>query len=199
MPLSAQRCQKHLGLHQPVFRRSCRPLSNGRCVAELVRVPDEDVSPHLFQGECQAAGARAHAKEARARSAHADEMRADMGTVKAAKAAARQFREAGQRPKESSAAALSAVGVKKREKQKRPRQAAGGLDDEGDAAAALLKAARTPSNVYAGAPIISMQTPWRASIVSFAAVVCMQAHSEWHDAHQRFGVDSEFYASPPIL
>lgn len=98
-------------------------------------------------------GARSESKEKRARSTITDDTRAGMGTVKAAKAAARQFRESGLQPKLSTAAALTAVGVKKRAKQKRPRQAAGGLDDDEDAA--LLKAARLPSSVYAGAQLTS--------------------------------------------
>ena len=78
----------------------------------------------------------------------------EMGTVKAAKAAARHMCEAGQRPKAASSAALQAVGVAKRDKQKskRPRGESLDDDDEGGGAAKLARLADAPSRVYAGAP-----------------------------------------------
>ena len=75
-----------------------------------------------------------------------------MGTVKAAKAAARHLRETGTRPKDSSTAGLAAVGVVTRDKQRRgasKRVSAGGLDDDEDARTERL--ANMPSRVYAGA------------------------------------------------
>lgn len=99
-----------------------------------------------------AAGAQATAKVG-ASTAHTTDTQKEMGTVKAAKAAARHLREAGQRPKEASSAALQAVGVAKRDKQKkskRPRGDSLDSDDEGGAAK-LARLASAPSCVYAGA------------------------------------------------
>jgi hypothetical protein len=76
-----------------------------------------------------------------------------MGTVKAAKAAARHLREGGTRPREASSAALQAVGIKKHKKHregKRGRQESID-DDERDAPEAkLARLAATSTRVYAG-------------------------------------------------
>jgi hypothetical protein len=77
-----------------------------------------------------------------------------MGTVKAAKAAARHMREGGQRPKAASAAALQAVGVKKQQKHgvaKRGRHESIDDDDASEGPEAKLAClAATTSRVYAG-------------------------------------------------
>jgi hypothetical protein len=79
-----------------------------------------------------------------------------MGTVKAAKAAARHLRETGTRPKDSSTAGLAAVGVVIRDKQRKgasKKVSAGGLDDDEDARTERL--ANMPSRVYAGASALA--------------------------------------------
>jgi hypothetical protein len=68
-----------------------------------------------------------------------------MGSVKAAKAAARQFRESGSKPREAAKAALTATGAAKREKQKKRKRTTPAEDGE-----AALKVPRV-SHVYAGA------------------------------------------------
>jgi hypothetical protein len=105
------------------------------------------------------AGSKAqHKADKQAPGSHTAATRAEMGTVKAAKAAARHMREGGQRPKESSAAALAAVGVKQREKQKRPKVASGGLDDNVEGGAAR-KMARGSTHVYTGDDLLAYHVP----------------------------------------
>ena len=84
--------------------------------------------------------------------AHVTGSREVMGSVKAAKAAARGFRESGVKPKEAAKAALTATGAAKREKQKPKRKQPESRPDSDEGPG--FKAPRT-SHVYAGAALIT--------------------------------------------
>lgn len=81
---------------------------------------------------------------------HVTGTREVMGSVKAAKSAARGFRESGLKPKEAAKAALTATGASKREKQKPKRKRP---DTESDDSPGF-KPPRI-SHVYAGAVLIA--------------------------------------------
>jgi hypothetical protein len=70
-----------------------------------------------------------------------------MGSVKAAKAAARQFRQSGSKPREASKAALTSIGAVKRDKQKKRKRESVDDDGDGDFGSRLPKV----THVYAGA------------------------------------------------
>jgi hypothetical protein len=92
--------------------------------------------------------AAAQATKAKRAQLGTPEMHAALGTAKAAKVAARHLREGGQKPKEASRAALTAVGAPARKQTQKTaggsKRKAGDTEDEPDA-----KVARG-TRVYAG-------------------------------------------------
>lgn len=96
----------------------------------------------LVAGEGRGTGPREHA--------HVTGTREVMGSVKAAKAAARGFRESGVKPREAAKAALTATGAVRREKQKKRKKPESHPEsDDGPG----FKAPRK-SHVYAGTALL---------------------------------------------
>jgi hypothetical protein len=108
------------------------------------------VPAQLDQQPFIAAAAEGERKQPR-EYAHVTGTKEVMGSVKAAKAAARGFRESGAKPREAAKAALTATGAVKREKQKPKRKKPDSHTDADDGPG--YKAPRS-SSVYAGAVLI---------------------------------------------
>jgi hypothetical protein len=134
----------------------CVPIAYGHCFCQAR-------TAHARLRACAAAEALS-AQSKRPQHGTA-EMRAALGTAKAAKVAARHLSEGGQKPKEAARAALTSVGAPKRQKQKASsrKRAAGGDDGGGEPAA---KVAKGGTRVYAGGGKSGALKPVRSGLSS---------------------------------